>query len=90
MSQGAGGSENIRQQVRAILAEVGAHPDISAVADTDSLLTSGVVDSMAMVGLVSALETKFGITVGDTELVPEYFDSVTAITEFVTRKTAAR
>lgn len=90
MSQGAGGSQSIRHQVRGILAQVGARPDLSAVADTDSLLTSGVVDSMAMVGLVTALETTFGITVGDTELVPEYFDSVNAITEFVARKTSAR
>lgn len=90
MSQSAGGPQDTRHQIRAILAEVGARPDLTAVSDTDSLLTSGVVDSMAMVGLISALEAKFGITVGDTELVPEYFDSVNAIAEFVIRKTSAR
>ena len=90
MSQYATPPEEIGPQVRAILAEVGGRPNLSGVSDTDSLLTSGVVDSLAMIGLVDALERRFGITVGDTELIPEYFDSVSAIAALVARKTSAR
>lgn len=80
----------VRAAVRGILASVGARPDLNEVSDTDSLLGSGVVDSLAMVNLVSALEERFGIKVGDTELVPEHFDSVQAIVHFVSGKTGAR
>jgi acyl carrier protein len=77
----------ITEQVRAILASVGARPDMTAVTDTESLLNSGVIDSMAMVNLVTALEQRFRIAIGDTELVPEHFDSVEAIAAFIRGKT---
>lgn len=80
----------IAGEVRKILAEVGAQGDVTAVGDSDSLLASGVLDSMAMVGLVSALETKFGIAIGDDELSPEHFDTVTAIAALVAQKSGRR
>lgn len=81
---------DIRVAVRGILAKVGARQDLSGVSDTDSLLSTGVVDSMAMVNLVSALEERFDIAIGDTELVPEHFDTVQAIAALVATKTGGR
>ncbi len=52
----------------------------------DSLLESGVVDSMGVLDLVSFMEGAFSITVSDDELVPENFQSVNSIAEFVGRK----
>ncbi len=53
---------------------------------SDSLLESGVVDSMGVLDLVSFMEGAFSITVSDDELVPENFQSVNSIAEFVGRK----
>ena len=78
---------SITAAVRGILATVGARPDLDGLGDTDSLLATGVVDSVAMIGLVSALEERFGISIDDAELVPEHFDSVRAIVSLVSRKT---
>lgn len=82
-------SAAVREAVRDILSTVGARPDLTRVSDTDSLLASGVVDSMAMVDLVAALEARFGIRVEDTELTPEHFDTVAAIVSLVSAKAGA-
>ena len=79
----------IRSAVRGILSSVGAGGDLAQLQDGESLLAAGIVDSMAMVGLVSALEERFGINISDDELVPEHFDSVQAIVALVAGKTGA-
>ena len=40
-------------------------------ADDQSLLESGVVDSTGLLELVAFIEERYGIAVGDQELVPE-------------------
>lgn len=79
----------IAEGVRSILAQVGARADLTGVNDTDSLLASNVVDSVAMVNLVTALEARFGIMIDDAELTPEHFDSVEAIVRLVSGKSGA-
>jgi acyl carrier protein len=54
--------------------------------DTDPLLQSGIIDSMGILDLVGHLETTFDISVADDDLVPENFDSIETIAEFVERK----
>lgn len=56
---------------------------------TQSLLESGVIDSMGVLSLVMWLEQEFGITVDDDEVLPENLDSISAIAGFVERKLAA-
>jgi acyl carrier protein len=57
-----------------------------AFADDDSLLDRGIVDSTAILEVISFLEETFGIRVDDAEIVPENLDSIRAITAFVTKK----
>jgi acyl carrier protein len=59
--------------------------DISGLADTDSLLESGVMDSTGILELVAFLETDFAIQMADAEIVPENLDSIAA---YVSRKQA--
>ena len=54
--------------------------------DSTSLLEAGIIDSTGAMELVAFLETEFGITVDDRDLVPENLDSVSAITSFVTKR----
>lgn len=58
----------------------------AAIADGDSLLDAGIIDSTGVMELVSFLEEAFGIEVDDQDLVPENLDSVNALVAFVSRK----
>jgi acyl carrier protein len=57
-------------------------------ADHDSLIESGVVDSTGILELIEFLEETFGISVDDTETVPDNLGSVAGITAFVGSKLA--
>jgi acyl carrier protein len=53
------------------------------IADDDDLIDSGVIDSLGIFQLVAFLEETFRITIGDEEITPENFGSVTAIERLV-------
>jgi acyl carrier protein len=59
------------------------------IGNHDSLLETGVLDSLGILDLVHFLETEFGFQVADEELLPENFQSVDSISVFVTEKTSA-
>ncbi len=54
--------------------------------DTDSFLENGVIDSMNVIELVLFLEQQFGIQVADHEIVPDNFDSIEQLANFVQSK----
>lgn len=54
--------------------------------DSDSLLASGVIDSMKMLDLISFVEQQFSIAIDEDEMMPDNFESVDAITRFVEEK----
>lgn len=54
-------------------------------ADYD-LIDNNIMDSLAMIGLVSFLENEYGIEFGDQDFVPENFQSIHAIANFVEQK----
>lgn len=55
----------------------------------DSLLDSGIIDSLGTLEVVTFLESAFGIVVTDEEMVADHFESIHAIAQFVEQKTAA-
>ena len=52
----------------------------------DDPLLDGLVDSTSMLRLVLFIEERFGVRVEDDELVPENFETVAKLAEFVERK----
>jgi acyl carrier protein len=52
----------------------------------ESLLARGIIDSTGVLELVGFIESQFGLTMGDEEVVPENLDSILNITNFVTHK----
>lgn len=48
-----------------------------------SLTESGVIDSVGMMALVGFLEDRYGIKIEDEDLMPENFDCLRAITDYV-------
>jgi acyl carrier protein len=59
------------------------------MADSDSLLDNGIIDSTGVLELVAHLEETYGISVADHELIPDNLDSIANITAYVSRKTMA-
>lgn len=57
--------------------EVGLH---------DSLLDSGIIDSLGTLEVVEFLEHEFGFQVTDDEMVADHFESIHAIAGFVDAK----
>lgn len=62
--------------------------DDSALADGDSLIRSGILDSTGIHELVLFIEEEFGVVVAPEEMVPANFDSLEAVDGFLTRKRA--
>ena len=56
--------------------------------DDASFLEEGIIDSMNVMELILFVEEQFGVEVTDEEIVPDNFDSVTRIADFVRRKSA--
>lgn len=56
--------------------------------DSDSLIESGIVDSLGIMKLIGFLEDKISIQITDDELVPENFSSVDSIAALVLAKQA--
>ena len=76
----------ITQTIRRFLTERAWLTVDAEVSESDSLLEKGVIDSMAMVELVSFIEQTFEIRIHDEELMPENFDSLAAMRAFITAK----
>ena len=77
---------DIKQELRAYIAENFIVSATASLADDASLLDSGVVDSTGFIELISFLEEHFGIQVKDDEMVPENLDSIANLEAYVTRK----
>ena len=63
--------------------------DENAVADHESLIKKGIVDSTGILELITHLEETFGISVAESEMIPANFESIDAVTSFLSRKLPA-
>lgn len=59
---------------------------VDEFADDASFLQSGIINSTGMFELVMFLESKFGIQLADSELVPDNLGSLDNLVAFVERK----
>lgn len=80
----------IRDVVRQyILREFLPGVDPSELADDTPLISGGILDSLATVKLVAALEEQYGIEIQAHEASVTYFNTVTDIAELVRSKVKA-
>jgi len=52
----------------------------------ESLINSGVLDSLALLRLIAFLEEQMGVTVDDSEVIPENFETINEIKSFIEKK----
>lgn len=74
------------ERIRAFVFEKFPQAKKQNIRDTDKLLDSGIVDSLGILDLVAFLESGFEVHISDDELLPENFQTVEAIAQFVERK----
>nr|WP_292211622.1 acyl carrier protein [Mesorhizobium sp.] len=79
-------AETCKDQIRAFLASNFYIADADALESHTSLLDQGIVDSAGVLEVIGFIEESFGITVEDSELLPENLDSIQGIAQYILRK----
>lgn len=77
---------DIKEQVRAFVTSNFYVADPAALDDGASLLDRGIIDSTGVLEVIFFIEENFGITVEDSEMLPENLDSIQRITQFISSK----
>ena len=57
-----------------------------AVSDDESLIDTGIMDSLSILKTISFLDEKFGVVFTEDELAPENFESITSIHNIVKKR----
>jgi acyl carrier protein len=75
---------SVRTELRAFVEDsfLYLHPGLE-LGDEDRLLDLGVVDSLGFVEIVEEVQSRYGVSVRDTDITEENFGSIAAIASFV-------
>ena len=76
----------LRKQIRDFVTTNFYVADPSTLEDSTSLLDHGIIDSTGVLEVIMFVESAFGVTVEDAEMLPENLDSIERIAAFVERK----
>jgi len=82
-------SEELVGKVRAYVLSNFPVADPGAVTNDASLMELGIVDSTGLLEVFEWLRDEFGIEVLDAEMLPENFDAVVRIADYIGRKQSA-
>ena len=59
------------------------------IADDDSLLEEGLIDSLGVLEVVAFLESQFSILLSDEEMLSDNFETISTLSAFVDSKTSS-
>ena len=76
----------LKSQIRQFVTSNFYVADPKALENGTSLLEAGIIDSTGVLEVIMFIETTFGVTVEDSEMLPENLDSIERIAAFVARK----
>ena len=74
------------EQIRTFVVDNYLFGEEGKLGSDDSFMESGIIDSTGILELVRFLESTFGITVADEELIPDNLDSINKIIGFLQNK----
>ena len=80
----------LQQQIRDFVTSNFYVADPKALEDSTSLLDQGIIDSTGVLEVIMFIESTFGLTVEDSEMLPENLDSIRSISSYVSRKLDSR
>jgi acyl carrier protein len=79
----------IRQDLRQFVIDNFLFGREGELGDADSFLDKGIIDSTGVLELISFLEERFGLELGETDLTQANLDSIDKVTRLVERRLAA-
>ena len=77
---------DVKEKIRAFVLEYAAGKGLTELKDDEPLLTSNIIDSLGSFRMIAFLEETFPLTIEDTDMVPEYFQTLNDVESFVARK----
>ena len=77
---------SIKQQIREYIVENVLLGDGDMPDENTSFTESGILDSTGFLGLITFVETTFGIEISDDELDPENLETLSKISGFIEKK----
>jgi 2-hydroxymuconate-semialdehyde hydrolase len=76
---------SINQALKGFITDTLLHGDGAELTDHTPLLEWGIVDSLAMVSLLTFVHKSFGVTIPDAEVSPRNFQSIEALQTLIMR-----
>lgn len=77
---------DIKDQIREFILKNFYVADPGLLADDASLLDLAIIDSTGVLEVITFLEEQYGISVDDTEIIPENLETIERIGRFVAQK----
>jgi acyl carrier protein len=77
---------SVKCKVREFVLEYARGRGTTEISDDESLLKSNIIDSLGVFRMIAFLEENFPITIEDTDMVPENFQSIISVETFVNTK----
>ncbi|HET7512860.1 MAG TPA: acyl carrier protein [Chthoniobacterales bacterium] len=77
---------DVREKVRAFVLEYAADRGVTAVQDDEPILTNNIIDSLGSLRMIDFMETAFPLTIEDTDMLPENFQTINETVKFIERK----
>ena len=76
----------VQQELRTYIVDNILFGDGAKLDNDVSFQESGILDSTGFLELITFVEERFGIAIADRELVPENFDTVHKLSDFVAKR----
>src|SRR5215813_15654559 len=80
------GVGNVKEKVRAFVLEYAAGRGVTEIADDEPILTNNIIDSLGSLRMIDFLESAFPLTIEDTDMLPENFQTLNACEIFIKGK----
>jgi acyl carrier protein len=76
----------VKEKVRAFVLEYAADRGVTEIKDDEPILTNNIIDSLGSLRMIDFLETAFPLTIEDTDMLPENFQTLNDVEIFINRK----
>jgi acyl carrier protein len=77
---------NIKEKTRSFVLEYAGGRGVTELKDDERLLTPQLIDSLGSFRMIAFIEETFPITIEDTDMVPENFETLNAVERFIRGK----
>jgi acyl carrier protein len=77
----------VKSEIKNFIVENFLYGQDDGFGDDVSFMEKGLLDSTGILELVAFVEERYGISLEDDELIPDNFDSITKLSNYISRKT---